>query len=116
MTHEWRRVQPLPLNDDEHNTYIRSTLKPDNRRLINRTLIDNAYLFSWTAAYIPEVSPKVIAHCLSIYKEAKPVAQKKRKLGEERCDAAREDIEKLFKVGFLRKAHYTTWLANVIMV
>jgi len=26
-----------------------------------------------------------------------------------------EETDKLMKVGFIRKAHYTTWLANVVM-
>jgi len=34
-------------------------------------LIDNADLFAWTAADMPGVSPDVITHRLSIYKEVK---------------------------------------------
>jgi len=37
-------------------------------------------------------------------------------MGEEKRDAAREETEKLLKVGFIRKAQYNTWLANVVMV
>jgi len=39
-------LQPLPLYDDEHKTYIGTSLKSDNRRSINTTLIDNADLFA----------------------------------------------------------------------
>ena len=53
---------------------------------------------------------------MSVYKEARPIAQKKRKLGEERCKVAREETDKLVQAGFIQKAHYTTWLANVVMV
>jgi len=62
------------------------------------------------------VNPNVITHRLSVYKEARPIAQKKRKLGKERRKAAREETDKLVQADFIQKAHYTTWLANVVMV
>jgi len=37
-------LQPLPLNDDEHKTYIGSSLNPNNHRTISRTLVDNVDL------------------------------------------------------------------------
>jgi len=73
-------------------------------------------LFAWTVADIPEVSPDIITHRLSIYKEARPMTQKKCKIGEERHQAAQEEANKLLKEGFIQKAHYTTWMANIVMV
>jgi len=55
-------------------------------------------------------------HSAPLDKEAKPVAQKKRKLGEEKRLAACAEASKLLQAGFIREAHYTTWLANVVMV
>ena len=109
-------LHPLPLRDDRHVTYIGTSLKPDDRKAISTTLMKNADLFAWTAADMPDVDLKVITHKLSLYKEVKPIAQKKRKLGEERRTAARAEADKLLQAGFIRKAHYTTWLANVVMV
>jgi len=62
------------------------------------------------------VSPDIIRHRLSVYKEARPIIQKKRKLGEEKRLAAKEEAEKLLSAGFIREAQYTTWLANVVIV
>jgi len=109
-------LHPLPLRDDRHVTYIGTSLKPDDRKAISTTLMKNTDLFAWMAADMPGVDPKVITHRLSLYKEARPVVQKKRKLGEERRKAARDEADKLLQAGFIRKAHYTTWLANVVMV
>jgi len=50
--------------------------------------MDNVDLFAWTVADIPGVNPDIITHRLSIYKEARLVTEKKRKLREERCHAA----------------------------
>jgi len=62
------------------------------------------------------VDPSVMTHKLSTFRDARPVAQKKRKLGEEKRAAAREEIEKLLQAKFVREAHYTTWLANIVLV
>jgi len=53
---------------------------------------------------------------MSTFKDARPVAQKKRKLGEEKRIAARMEADKLLQAGFIKEAHYTTWLANVVLV
>jgi len=53
--------------------------------------MDNIDLFAWTAADMLGKSSKIITHRLSVYREARPLAQKKRKLGEERRKAARQE-------------------------
>jgi len=57
---------------------------------------------------LPSVDPQVVVHKLSVYKEAKYVSQKKRKLGEERRLATKAEADKLLDVGFIDEAHYTT--------
>ena len=109
-------LQPIFLRDKGRKTHMGTSLKQDDRETIGKTLIKNADLFAWTAVDIPGVKPDVITHRLSVFKEARPIVQKKRKLGEERHKAAREETDKLVQAGFIQKAHYTTWLANVVMV
>ena len=62
------------------------------------------------------VTLDIITHGLSMYKWAPPIAQKKRKIGKEKRDAAQNETDKLLKVDFIRKAQYTTWLKNMVMV
>lgn len=57
--------------------HMKTFLKPDDSKLVSQSLIDNVDFFSWTIVDMPRVSSDVLTHCLSIYKEAKPVAQKK---------------------------------------
>lgn len=64
----------------------------------------------------PGVDPVIITHKLPTFKDAIRVAQKRRKLGEEKRIAAREEADKLLQTGFIEEAHYTTWLANVVLV
>nr|KYP49805.1 Transposon Ty3-G Gag-Pol polyprotein [Cajanus cajan] len=65
---------------------------------------------------MPGVDPKVMCHKLSICAEARPIAQRKRKMGNERKLAVDTEVAKLLDAGFIREVHYTTWLANVVMV
>jgi len=44
------------------------------------------------------------------------VSLKKRKLRAEIRHAIKVEAAKLLDVGFVEEAHYTTWLANVILV
>ncbi|MCH87971.1 hypothetical protein A2U01_0008852, partial [Trifolium medium] len=47
---------------------------------------------------------------------AKPISQRKRKLGEERKIAVEEEVAKLKDAGFIEEVKYPSWLANVVMV
>jgi len=109
-------LQLIFLRDKDRKTNMGTSLKPNDREAIGKTLMKNADLFAWTVADMPGVKSDVITHQLFVYKEARSIAQKKRKLGEERRKAAREETDKLVQASFIQKAHYTTWLANVVMV
>lgn len=50
-----------------------------------------------------------MTHKLSIFKEARPVAQKKRRFGDEKRNAIQEEVNKLTKAKFIREIPYTTW-------
>ena len=84
--------------------------------IMHATLKRNVELFAWTPSDMPGVSPDIITHRLSIFKEARPIAQKKRDYGEEKHLAAKAEAEKLISADFIREARYTTCLANVVMV
>jgi len=44
----------------------------------------NKDLFTWKVTDIIGIDPDIIPHKLSICREAKPIAQKRRKMGEEK--------------------------------
>jgi len=91
-------------------------LNSDERAIIIPVLVGNTDLFAWSAADLPGVDPLVASHKLSIYKEARYISQKKRKLGEERRLAAKAEADKLLSAGFIEEAQYTTWLSNLVLV
>ena len=65
---------------------------------------------------MPSVSPDIITHRLLVFKEARPITQKKRDYSDDKCLATKAETEKLLSAGFKCEARYTTWLANVVMV
>ena len=87
-----------------------------NQALIEATFNDNTNLFVWSTIDLPGVDPKIVVHKLSIYKEAGYVSQKKRKLGDEWRLTIKAEAVKLLEAGFIAEAHYTTWLANIVLL
>ena len=58
---------------------------------------------------------KVASHHLSIHPFSKPVAQRKKKVGEEKRAAIDENMGKLSEVEFIIETNYPTWLANKVL-
>ena len=56
-----------------------------------------------------DVSSNIITHRLSVFKEARTIAQKKRDYGDEKRLGAKVEAQKLLSAGFIREARYTTW-------
>ena len=109
-------LRQAELDGDDRYTSIGTAMAAADADCVHRTLKRNVDLFAWTTTDVPGVHPDIITHRLSVYKEARPVAQKKRNYGEDKRLAARSEAEKLLKAGFIAEARYSTWLANVVMV
>nr|KYP48627.1 hypothetical protein KK1_029689 [Cajanus cajan] len=70
----------LRQSDDES---LRTQLNPELRQQLEAKIFKNANLFAWSSADMPGIDANLIYHRLAIHKEAKPVAQRKRKVGDE---------------------------------
>nr|KYP51935.1 Retrovirus-related Pol polyprotein from transposon 297 family [Cajanus cajan] len=100
----------------EQVTYLSSQLTETEAGDIKRVLLKYSDLFAWTAADMPGIDPTFHCHRFSVCRDAKPIAQKKRKIGGERSQAVKDETTKLLQAGFIREVKYSTWLANVVMV
>lgn len=110
-------TQPVIVGKDPTQiTNVAQGLEEEVERQLRATLWRNRDLFAWTVADMPGIHPSIMSHRLSLFKEARPIAQKKRKMGEEKRKAVQEEVKKLQVAGFIREVTYTTWLANVVMV
>ena len=86
----------------------------------HRCIIDvqhrNTNLFAWQPFDMSGIHLGIIYHKLAIFPQAKPISQKKKKMGEERRKAFKEEVEKLLHAHFIIDVRFSTWLANVVMV
>lgn len=73
-------------------------------------------MFVWVSSNMSGIDTKVMSHCLVIHSSISPVAQRKRKVGEENRASIDEEVKKLSSVGFITKTKYPTWLVNVVLV
>ncbi|KAM1710970.1 hypothetical protein COP1_001282 [Malus domestica] len=65
---------------------------------------------------MPDISPDIICHRLSIDPKTKPVRQKRRSYDAELYEAMKTEVEKLKGIGFFCEVNYPTWVANVVLV
>nr|KYP65247.1 Transposon Ty3-I Gag-Pol polyprotein [Cajanus cajan] len=108
---------PFQLGKSEEQvTYLSSQLTETDAKDIKQVLRKYLDLFAWTAADMSRIDPNFHCHRLSVCRDAKPIAQKKRKMGGDRAQAVKEETAKLLQAGFIREIKYSTWLANVVMV
>lgn len=95
---------------------ICNSLTGTKKSSMSTILKSNVDLLMWTVADMPRIHPNIKSHNLTLFKEARPIAQKKRMLSEEKGKTVDIEVKKLLEVGFIREVIYTTWLANVVMV
>ncbi|RDX95223.1 hypothetical protein CR513_22289, partial [Mucuna pruriens] len=74
------QVGPLAM----HKTKIGTTLNPKDEECLVSFLRRNNDIFAWTTNDMPGIDPEFMCHRLSVVPRAKPVAQKKRKQGDEK--------------------------------
>nr|KYP74594.1 Transposon Ty3-I Gag-Pol polyprotein [Cajanus cajan] len=117
------RVEPIETTipfqlgkSEEQVTYLSSQLTETDVEDTKQVLRKYLDLFAWTATDMPGIDPNFHCHRLSVCRDAKPIAQKKRKMGGDRAQAVKEEKTKLLQAGFIREIKSSTWLANVVMV
>ncbi|XP_019435962.1 PREDICTED: uncharacterized protein LOC109342432 [Lupinus angustifolius] len=100
----------------EHVVYLDSSLPPSQRLRLETSLKANQDLFAWSAADRPGIDLSFACHRLTTKQGAKPVAQRRRKIGADRTKEVALKVVELLEAGFIREITYTTWLANVVLV
>ncbi|XP_072087012.1 uncharacterized protein [Arachis hypogaea] len=73
---------------EEHDkfTFINRNLPHEIKESLMEMIRANADLFAWTPADMPGIDPQLMSHHLAVKAGAKPVAQRRRKMSQERAD------------------------------
>ena len=107
----------FPLRDDPSRCIqIGSLLSEEEQGRLLTFLHHNVDIFAWAASDMTGIPSEVIVYKLNIDPNFKPIRQKKRSFAPERQKAIDEEVAKLLTAGFIREAHYPSWLANVVMI
>jgi hypothetical protein len=83
---------------------------------MTKVLQDNKDIFTWVASDMPWVDQEFCCHRLAIREGSRPIAQKKRRMGQERATTIEAQINELLDAGFIREIQYSDLISNVVMV
>ncbi|CAL8112663.1 unnamed protein product [Prunus armeniaca] len=111
-----RNLPPNRPNLWRTSNWIGISLSQELRSDLVAFLRLNSKVFAWSYNDMPDISPDVISHKLSLNPAIRPVRQKRRAYDPERYEAMRAEVDKLSTIGFIKEVDYPTWLANVVMV
>ncbi|XP_072087005.1 uncharacterized protein [Arachis hypogaea] len=103
-------------DSDEKFTFVNRNLPHDLKEPLMEMIRANGNLFAWTPADMLGIDPQLMSHHLAVKAEVKPVAQRRRKMSQERAEEVSRQTASLLKAGFIRELDYSTWLSNVVLV
>jgi len=106
----------IDSSDQERFFLIGSSLSPEDKVQFVSFLQENLDVFAWSPHEMPGVDISLASHELHVNPNVKPIAQKQRRLSEERAQAVTEEVAKLLKAGFIREIPHSEWLANPVCV
>ncbi|KAJ4818482.1 Pol-polyprotein [Rhynchospora pubera] len=108
-------TEPVVLRDGQV-TQLGTLLPATDRHMVRECLIANKDIFANEDDTMPGINRAIAEHRIDTYEEARPVQQRKRKLGLERRKAVQDEVDRLLKAGAIREVEYPRWLANPVLV
>nr|XP_025681124.1 uncharacterized protein LOC112782770 [Arachis hypogaea] len=110
-------LEKFRIGDEEDKfTFVNKNLPHELKEPLIEMIRANRDLFAWTPADMPGIDPKIISHHLAVKAEARPVAQRRRKMSAERAEEVAKQTASLLEAGFIREVDYSTWLSNVVLI
>ncbi|XP_072071865.1 uncharacterized protein [Arachis hypogaea] len=97
-------------------TFVNRNLPHELKGPLMEVVRANGDLFAWTPSDMLGLDPEVTSHQLVIKPDAKPVAQQRRKMSQERAEEVARQTAGLLEAGFIKELEYSTWLSNVVVV
>ncbi|XP_015938645.1 uncharacterized protein LOC107464228 [Arachis duranensis] len=110
-------LEKFSIGDEgEKFTFVNKNLPHELKEPLIEMIRANKDLFAWTPADMPGIDPQIISHHLAVKPDARPVAQRRRKMSAERAEEVAKQTAGLLEAGFIREVDYSTWLSNVVLV
>ena len=111
-------LQEVRLEEEDPTRVVKVgiNLETTTKEALIAFLRKNQDVFAWSHKDMVGIDPSISCHHLNIDSNFSPVQQKRRLLDKERSRALKEEVEKLRENGFIREAHYPSWVANPVLV
>ncbi|XP_072071830.1 uncharacterized protein [Arachis hypogaea] len=103
-------------NSEEKFTFVNRNLPHELKEPLMEMIRANGDLFAWTPADMPGINSSLMSRHLAVRPEAKPVAQRRRKMSQERVEKVARQMAGLLEAGFIRELDYSTCLSNVVLI
>ncbi|GFY85492.1 hypothetical protein Acr_04g0002300 [Actinidia rufa] len=110
-------VVPISIHPDypDRHIMIGTELTSELRFALIHFLKENSDVFAWSQRDVPGIDPEIAMHKLFTDPKYSPVCQKRRKFAPERLKVIEDEVNKLIRANVVREAHYSDWLANVVV-
>ncbi|XP_072076784.1 uncharacterized protein [Arachis hypogaea] len=86
---------------EEKFTFVNRNLPHDLKGPLIEMIRANGDLFTWTPTDMPGIDPQLMSHHLAVMAEARPVAQRRRKISQERAEEVSRQTASLLEAGFI---------------
>ncbi|XP_025703116.1 uncharacterized protein [Arachis hypogaea] len=97
-------LEKFRVGDTEDKfTFVNRNLPQELKEPLVEMIRANGDLFAWTPADMLGIDPKVMSHHLAVKAEARPVAQRRRKMSCERAEEVARQTASLLEAGFIRE-------------
>ncbi|XP_072077866.1 uncharacterized protein [Arachis hypogaea] len=110
-------LEKFRVGDSEDKfTFLNRNLPHNLKEPLMEMIRANDNLFAWTPADMLGIDPKFLSHHLAVKADTKPVAQRRRKMSQERANKVAKQTASLLEIGFIREIDYSTWFSNIVLV
>ncbi|XP_072056316.1 uncharacterized protein [Arachis hypogaea] len=93
-------LEKFSIEDEgEKFTFVNKNLPHELKEPLIEMIRANRDLFAWTPADMPGIDPQIISHHLAVKPEARPVAQRRRKMSAERAEEVAKQTAGLLEAG-----------------
>ena len=65
---------------------------------------------------MPSIDPSIIEYCIDTWPDVLYIIQNQRPIHPSKAPAIKDEVEKLWKAGFIYPIAYTTWVSNLVPI
>jgi hypothetical protein len=111
-------LEEIDLGDKDIRkpTFVSAELQGDQRTSICELLREFSDCFAWSYDEMPGLDRELVEHSLPIKRGFRPFKQPPRNYNQKVLGKAKEEVERLLVVGFIKTCWYAEWVSKIVPV